>query len=75
MSKEVEWGYIHGEGDIVCECDQCGEGERIPFDYGPDFRAAQEELKIYGWVSRKIDNEWYDFCSEQCYYDWIKENK
>jgi hypothetical protein len=75
MSKGVEWGERHGEGSIVCECDQCGEQELIDFDDGPDFRAAQEELKEMGWISRKIDGEWYDFCSEACYYDWIKENK
>jgi len=76
MSKEVEWSRIHGEGEIVCTCDQCYDEERIEFEDGhPDFKAAQAELKGIGWVSRKIDNEWYDFCSEQCYYDYIKENK
>lgn len=25
MSKDVEWGAMYGEGDIVCTCDNCGE--------------------------------------------------
>ncbi len=75
MSKEIEWGVRHGEGEIICECDHCGECETIYFDNGPDFKSAQEELKTYGWFSRRIDGQWYDFCKEQCYYNWIKENK
>lgn len=76
MSKEIDWGMIHGEGDIVCECDQCGEEERIPFEDGCiDYREAQTELKALGWVSRKIDDEWHDFCSNKCHYDYVNENK
>lgn len=44
MSKDVEWGYAHGEGEIVCTCDYCGYEERLDFCEGPDFREAQEEL-------------------------------
>lgn len=74
MSKEVEWSSIHCKGEIVCTCDQCYGEERIGFEGGyPDFKASQAELKAYGWVSRNIDNEWYDFCSEECYYDYIND--
>lgn len=76
MSKEIDWGMIHGEGDIVCECDQCGEKERIPFEDGIiDYKEAQAELSSYGWVARKVDGEWHDFCTRECYYNFIKENK
>lgn len=75
MSKQIEWGYRHREGEIICECDYCGEADAIYFNNGPNFKIAQIELNNNGWVSRKIDGEWYDFCQEQCYYDWIKENK
>ena len=30
MSKEVEWGQIFGEGDVVCACDNCGHTLRFP---------------------------------------------
>lgn len=75
MSKHVEWGHIRGFGEIICECDHCGETELIEFEDGPDFKEAQNELKNLGWIARRIDNEWYDFCQDQCFYDWIKENK
>ena len=29
MSKYTDWGMIHGEGEIVCECDNCDYEERI----------------------------------------------
>lgn len=75
MSKRVEWGTIHGSGDIVCECDQCGHEREIPFeDHDIDYKRAQEIIKGEGWLARKINGEWYDFCSERCYYNWIKEN-
>jgi len=75
VSKQIEWGLRHGEGEIVCECDYCSETECIEFDDGPNFTIAQKELKDMGWVSRKIDGEWYDFCNDKCFYGWIKENK
>lgn len=74
MSKEVEWGVIHGEGDIVCTCDHCEGEERIEFIEGPDFRSAQAELKEMGWMSSKINGEWYDFCSMECRNAFVKEN-
>ncbi len=74
MSKDVEWGFIHGEGEIVCTCDHCGEEERAEFLEGPDFREAQEELKEMGWVSSRINGDWYDFCSMECRNAYIKKN-
>ena len=74
MSKEIEWGIIHGEGEIVCECDNCGEQELFPFEDGLfDFKEVQEELRdSYGWISRKINGEWKDFCSKNCFKEYIK---
>lgn len=73
MSKEVQWGLIHGEGDIVCECDACCETYAYPFEDGDiDYKACQAELKEQGWISRKIDGEWYDFCCEECYKSFLR---
>lgn len=67
MSKYTDWGMIHGEGEIVCECDNCGSEERVEFDEGyPDYKEAQRELRSMGWVSRKIDGEWGDYCCTEC---------
>lgn len=75
MSKECQWSHIHGEGTIVCTCDQCGHTHEHDFDGGsPDYRGAQEAIKADGWISRKIEGQWHDYCSERCYYNWIKEN-
>lgn len=74
MSKEVDWSFIHGAGDIVCTCDQCGEEERIEFDNGPDFREAQREIEGMGWTSSRINGEWFDFCSMDCRNAYVKEN-
>lgn len=39
MSKEVDWGVIHGEGDIVSTCEMCDLEHRYPFeDQDVDYR-------------------------------------
>ena len=75
MSKYVEWGVIHGEGDIVCECDHCGEEERIEFfDSVVDFRVAQKEIEEIGWLSSKVNGEWKDFCGLDCKNAFVRKN-
>lgn len=75
MSKEVEWGQIYGEGDIVCTCDNCGHQERFPFDdSSPDFKEVQSKIFAMGWTSCKVLNCWRDFCSEYCRNKYIKNN-
>ena len=74
--KDVEWSMYHGEGTIECYCDNCNKNYSYEFfDGNIDFRDCQEMLKEDGWISRKIDGEWYDFCCEECYYSYIKKNK
>lgn len=76
--KEVVWGVFHGEGTIECCCDNDGcpsEFECEFYDGHPDFKECQDEMKLEGWLSRKIDDKWYDFCCEECYYQWIKKHK
>ena len=75
MSKEVEWGEIHGDGEIVCTCDECGEDARIEFyDCNVDYREAQREIEKQGWMSSRINGDWYDFCSMECRNAYIKKN-
>lgn len=68
MSKYIDWGIIHGEGTIIAECDECGiEENAYEFECGDvdvDYREAQSNLRDMGWVSKKINNEWHDFCPE-----------
>lgn len=74
MSKEVDWGVLHGEGSILCTCDNCGAEENVAdFDDGhPDYRQAQGEIEDMGWMSTKVHGVWYDFCSESCRNNFIK---
>lgn len=63
VSKEVEWGQIFGEGDVVCTCDNCGHDLRFPFeDSNPDFRGVQTRLFEMGWTAIKVGGAWRDFC-------------
>lgn len=73
--KDVSWGVIHGEGTIVCTCDQCGKREEFDFDDGyPNFKATQQELFGMGWKSGQINGEWHDFCCEAHRNQYIKDN-
>lgn len=75
MSKDIEWGIIHGAGDIVCMCDSCFDEERWPFeDKNIDYREAQAMLKRLGWTSCQVKGTWYDFCTEECRNDFIKQH-
>lgn len=77
MSKNVEWGERHGEGAIITYCDECGRAEDYDFydadDMSENFRECQAEIRKNGWISRKIDDEWYDFCCEECYQNFLKK--
>lgn len=75
MSKEVEWGQIYGEGEVICTCDTCGHQKRFPFeDSSPDYRGVQGQLFNIGWTSCKVKGSWHDFCCEYCRNKYIKEN-
>ena len=75
MSKEVDWGHIHGEGEIVCTCDECGEEYRIEFfDSNIDYREAQKEIEKECWQKARMNGEWYDFCTMECRHDYIRKN-
>ena len=73
--KDVAWGVIHGEGTIICKCDQCGRKEEYEFDDGyPDFKTFQKYLFGKGWKSAQIFGEWKDFCCEDHRNQFIKNN-
>jgi len=78
MSKTVDWGLIHGEGEVVCTCDApvCASEERVEFTGGsPSMRDAQNHIQSLGWFSKKIDTAWYDFCSTQCYNSFLRKHE
>ena len=75
--KDIIWGIIHGEGTILCECDECGNSYEYEFEDGYlDFKDCQETIKGLGWLSRRVNNTWYDFCCVECHKKFIaKKNK
>lgn len=72
--KEIDWGFIRGEGTIICSCNNCGREYEYDFDDGyPDYKDCQKELNERGWLSKKIGDTWYDFCCERCYQEFINK--
>lgn len=56
--------------DFGFECDNCSHtigGGIYDFDESLEMRKAE------GWISRKFDGEWYNFCSEECLNDWMRK--
>ena len=50
------------------ECEFCGDtlgGGLL------DFYESVEEKKNNGWLSRTIEGDWYDFCSDDCYKEYL----
>lgn len=63
MSKfDKEWGF---------ECDQCGQTVGgNPYDFDESLELRKQE----GWLNRKHDGEWYSFCCQECYDEWLADH-
>ena len=66
--KEVN--YEFQECEISCDC--CGLDTTIN---SSDFSEINQELKEEGWIFKKIDGEWYDFCCLECYQAFINQSE
>ncbi|MBR4889730.1 MAG: hypothetical protein IKU15_00240 [Clostridia bacterium] len=67
MAKNVEWNEEFGTGgkvEAICDC--CGKSLKYKFDKQP-YKTASEKMKKRGWFSRKLGDDWYDFCSDECF--------
>lgn len=49
--------------DFGFECENCGEtiGGGLY-----DFHDSRTLMKFEGWISRKINDDWLNFCCENC---------
>ena len=56
-----------GELEYSSKCFENGNEIVTVYDFGGGFRLTNK--------AKKIDGDWYDFCCEQCYYEWIKKHK
>ena len=61
---------IYSLEECECECDYCGRCETIE---SKDYIEINAELKKLGWVARKINGQWYDFCLLDCFEKLMKE--
>lgn len=63
--------YNEDFGYTTVECDCCGEELNID---GVQWDTIKDEKEFNGWLSRKVDGEWYDFCCYECYKAFLADN-
>ena len=74
MARELEFdGYWEGEAVYSCDC--CGTSERFRFDSdNVDSKSHRAELhKNKGWITTKVNDQWKDFCGENCRNKYIRQ--
>lgn len=68
MSKNVDWNEGYGTGGkVIVECDQCHKTITKSFKDSHPYKAGQKAMSEKGWIARKIDEVWYDFCCDECF--------
>lgn len=68
MSKNVDYTFENCE----CICDECGYNTMVD---STDYSDINKELREDNWIIKKIDDCWYEFCSQKCYETFREENK
>lgn len=58
-------------GDTEIECDCCGFSLHLDVVQYPSINQKKKDLS---WITRKIDGEWKDFCSNDCYQAYLADN-
>lgn len=64
--KEVD--YRNEIGVVYCDANKCNKTLDVN---SKQYSEINYEMKENGWLVRKIYENWYDFCSEECYYKTI----
>ena len=73
--KELTWNPEFGTGGTIeVECDLCGKSLEFKFKQKPSYKNVQEKLKTKGWLARKIDDKWHDFCCQDCFDQYEDEH-
>jgi hypothetical protein len=67
MAKNVNYGFENC--DVDCDNKKCKSYELID---SCDYSDVNKEIKDMGWIIKKIDGNWYDFCCEECYKNFSK---
>lgn len=54
--------------DFGFDCEYCGDTIGGGLE---DFEESQSLMKSSGWINRKVDGEWCNFCCQDCYDAYI----
>lgn len=65
MTKYVDYTFENCD----CECDECGYNQIID---STDYSDINKELRDDNWIIKKIDDVWHEFCSQDCYEEFMK---
>ena len=52
------------------ECDECGT---VTTNFGIIYKEINEDLRGAGWIVVNKSGEWYDFCCNKCYKDFLNK--
>jgi hypothetical protein len=66
--KQVDYKFKSCE----CTCDECDYETTVD---STDFKDINQELRDNGWIIKNIDGEWCEFCSEECYKEYLNRRK
>lgn len=76
MRDELEFdGFWEGATPYRCDC--CGKVEKFRFDSKDEAFDSKKHRKILrerGWLTTKVNDQWKDFCSEECRNQYIRSN-
>lgn len=67
-----EFDYCDGNG--IVQCDACGCHNMLVIE-NIQCSEIECEMKDNGWLARQIGGNWYDFCSNSCFYRTFTELK
>jgi ribosomal protein L31 len=56
--------------NCTCVCDECDYETTID---STNYSDINEELRDNGWITRKINGEWHEFCSEECFKKYLNK--
>lgn len=66
----IDKDYTFGTCTISCDREGCSSDiVNDGFDGYPDFMGAIDDARKEGWIIKRIDGDWYHFCSQECFED------
>ena len=65
----IETERTFGTTRISCDAEYCKSQDFVHdgFDGYYDVKEACKEAREFGWIIKKIDDEWNHYCDQDCY--------